>query len=427
MENVVIKDRRRRKPLKTGALHHAILNSDRFASIATDERGVIQIFSAGAARMLGYTEAEVANQCTAAQLCDPTEAIERARALSLEFGAAVDPGFEALAFKAARGLEDTHEVTWLRKDRSRLAAVVSVIALRDGAAAIIGYLLIAADNTAQQSFRRMVQSVTDCGIVQLDAQGKVLSWNAGAEILDGYGAHEILGQPFSRFYCAEDVERGAPQQDLAAAAAAGRYETEAWRLRRDGSTYRASIVLTALRDRASVLLGFARLTRGVSAVAPIAAKAGATGPPPLPGGIARRSLLYVEDQSANASVVEELVARRGDVVLRRAADADLGIELARSTRPEAILLNIDLPGIAALQFIKRLRADPRTQDTPLLALGTNVAPAAATQALEAGFFYYLTKPLNPERFMHALDDALEFAAREKTEHDERAFASAHTH
>jgi len=424
MENVLIKDRRRRHPLKTGVLQNAILNSDRFASIATDERGVIQIFSVGAERMLGYAEAEVANRCTPADLSDPLEAIERAQALSLEFGAAVDAGFEALAFKASRGIEDTHELTWLRKDGSRLPAVVSVIALRDPGTAIIGYLLIAADNTAQESFRRMVQSVTDCGIVHLDAQGKVLSWNAGAEILDGYSAHEILGQPFSRFYCAEDVQCGVPQQDLAAAAAAGRYEREARRLRKDGSTYRASIVLTALRDRAKVLVGFARLTRGLAAVEPVAE---AAGPPRAASGVARGTLLYVEDQSASYGLVDELVARRTDVVLRRAVDADLGIELARSTRPEAILLNIDLPGIGALQFMKRLRADPLMQDTPLLALGANAAPAAAFQALEAGFFHYLTKPLNPERFMQALDDALEFAAREKAEHDERAFASSHTH
>jgi len=121
------------------------------------------------------------------------------------------------------------------------------------------------------------------------------------------------------------------------------------------------------------------------------------------------------------------VARRTDILLLRAANLDLGIELAHTTRPEVILLNIDLPGTGALQFMKLLRADPATQNTPLLALGANAAPGAIKKALEAGFFHYLTKPLEPERFTQALDDALEFAALERAEQDDRAFAWAHSH
>jgi PAS domain S-box-containing protein len=428
MADIVIKDRRRRNPLKAGALQNAILNSAGIASIATDERGVIQIFSAGAERMLGYTEAEVANKRTPADLSDPLEAVERARALSLEFATAVTPGFEALAFKASRGIEDQYQLTFIRKDGSTLPAVLSVSALRDAKSEIIGYLLIATDNTAHEGFRRMVESVTDCGIVQLDAQGQVLSWNAGAQILDGYSAQEIVGQPFSRFYSAEDIERGVPQRDLDAAAATGRYESEAWRARKDGSTYRESIVLTSVHDQAGVLRGFARLSRDTSTTkrhtvespAPACRTQAASDVP-------RRRLLYVEDHSASFGLVEQLVACRADVLLLRAADVDLGIDLARTAQPEVILLNIDLPGINALQFMKLLRADPVTQYMPLLALGADAAPDAITKALEAGFFHYLTKPLKAEPFMQALDDALEFAALERAEQDDRTFASAHTH
>ena len=137
--------------LKTGALQDAILNSANFSSIATDEKGVIQIFNVGAERMLGYTAADVLNKITPAEISDPQEVIARAAALSLELGTPITPGFEALVFKASRGIEDIYELTYIRKDGSRFPAVVSVTALRDihDHGGIIGYLLIGTDNTAR--------------------------------------------------------------------------------------------------------------------------------------------------------------------------------------------------------------------------------------------------------------------------------------
>jgi signal transduction histidine kinase len=136
--------------LKAGALQRAILNSANFSSIATDAHGVIQIFNIGAERMLGYTAAEVINRVTPADLSDRFELIARAAALSLEFGTPITPGFEALVFKASRGIEDIYELTYVRKDASRFPAVVSVTALRDAQQAIIGYLLIGTDNSARK-------------------------------------------------------------------------------------------------------------------------------------------------------------------------------------------------------------------------------------------------------------------------------------
>src|SRR5450631_1637276 len=113
-------DRRREEALlKTGALHDAILNSANFSSIATDEKGVIQLFNVGAERMLGYTAAEVMNKITPADISDPQELIARAKALSVELATPITPGFEALVFKAARGIEDIYELTYIRKDGSR--------------------------------------------------------------------------------------------------------------------------------------------------------------------------------------------------------------------------------------------------------------------------------------------------------------------
>ena len=136
--------------LKAGALQTAILNSATFSSIATDAHGVIQIFNVGAERMLGYAASEVVDKITPADLSDPADVVARSKALSLELGATIAPGFEALAFKASRGIEDIYEMTSIRKDGSRLPTVLSVTALKDVAQHIIGYLLIVTDNTARQ-------------------------------------------------------------------------------------------------------------------------------------------------------------------------------------------------------------------------------------------------------------------------------------
>ncbi len=147
---VAIEDRREEALLKAGALQSAIFNSANFSSIATDAKGVIQIFNVGAERMLGYAAADVMNKITPADISDPEEVIARAKALSVELGTPITPGFEALVFKASRGIEDIYELTYIRKDGSRFPAVVSVTALRDAEKTIIGYLLIGTDNTARK-------------------------------------------------------------------------------------------------------------------------------------------------------------------------------------------------------------------------------------------------------------------------------------
>jgi signal transduction histidine kinase/ActR/RegA family two-component response regulator len=134
--------------MKVGALQDAIFSSANFSIIAADERGVIQLFNVGAERMLGYAVADVVNKITPADISDPQEVIVRAKTLSLELGTTIRPGFEALVFKASRGIEDIYELTYIRKDGSRFPAVVSVTALRDDQGGIIGYLLIGTDNTA---------------------------------------------------------------------------------------------------------------------------------------------------------------------------------------------------------------------------------------------------------------------------------------
>lgn len=136
--------------LKTGALQNAILTSANFSIIATDELGIIQLFNVGAERMLGYLAAEVVNQLKPSDLHDPQEVMARAQALSLELRTPIAAGFEALAFKASRGIEDIYELTYIRKDGHRFPALVSITALRDDYQVVIGYLLIGTDNSVRK-------------------------------------------------------------------------------------------------------------------------------------------------------------------------------------------------------------------------------------------------------------------------------------
>jgi len=146
------------------ALQNAIFNNANFSSIATDAKGVIQIFNVGAERMLGYSAADVVDKITPADISDPQEVIARAKTLSLELATPIAPGFEALVFKASRGIEDIYELTYIRKDGTSFPAVVSVTALRDAQDAIIGYLLIGTDNTA----RKQVEDALKENYVELE-------------------------------------------------------------------------------------------------------------------------------------------------------------------------------------------------------------------------------------------------------------------
>jgi len=194
--DAIVEFRRQETLLKAGALQDAIFNSAYFSSIATDEKGVIQIFNVGAERMLGYTAAEVTNKITPADISDPQEVIARAKALSLELDTPITPGFEALVFKASRGIEDIYELTYIRKDGSRFGAIVSVTALRDDQDAIIGYLLIGTDNTARQqaeeallkadALQRAIFNSANFSSIATDAKGVIQIFNVGAERMLGY-------------------------------------------------------------------------------------------------------------------------------------------------------------------------------------------------------------------------------------------------
>ena len=215
MEDITARKQAEEALLKAGALQSAIFNSANFSSIATDAKGVIQIFNVGAERMLGYTAAEVMNKITPADISDPQEVIARAKALSLELDTPITPGFEALVFKASRGIEDIYELTYIRKDGSRFPAVVSVTALRDEQDAIIGYLLIGTDNTARKQVEaeraRLDQVLQDKNIELESAKFVAEKANLAKSDFLSSMSHELRTPLGAILGFAQLMESGAPE------------------------------------------------------------------------------------------------------------------------------------------------------------------------------------------------------------------------
>jgi PAS domain S-box-containing protein len=671
--------------LKAGALQDAIFNSANFSTIATDADGVIQIFNVGAQRMLGYASGDVVNKLTPASISDAQELIERAALLSSEFGAVIRPGFDALVYKAVRGIEDIYELTYIRADGTRFPALVSVTALRGVDDKVIGFLLIGTDNTARKQVeaeqalldqrlrdqhfytRSLIESNID-PLITTDPRGMISDVNHQMELLTGRTRDELIGAPFKS--CFTEPQRA--EEAITRVLHEGKvrnYELTA--LARDGKETVVSFNATTFHDRdrklqgvfaaardvterkhfehalqetngelqaareaaekanrakseflssmshelrtpLNAVLGFAQLMasevppppprqqrsidqilkggwyllrlineildlsmieagkvtmsqesmsmndvlqdckgmiepqatkRGIAMTFPAldnvfyvhadrtrikqvminllsnaikyngvggtvivqcavsgkdrvrisvmdtgaglskdelaqlfqpfnrlgqhdsveegtgiglvvtkqlvelmggqigvesAVGAGtvfwvefaASVPPALAldnideESLARRqeaspesgepgdqpTMLYVEDNPANLALVEQLIARRGDLKLLTAIDAHLGIELARTYLPDVILMDINLPGISGYGALKLLRDDPATAHIPVLALSANAMPRDIEKGLEAGFFRYLTKPIRVHEFMNALDVALLHAA-----------------
>ena len=678
--------------IKTGALQDAIFNSANFSSIATDAQGVIQIFNVGAERMLGYTAAEVVNKATPAGISDAQELVVRAAALSAELNTPITPGFQALVFKASRGIEDIYELTYIRKDGSRFPAVVSVTALRGGDNAIIGYLLIGTDNTARkqveaeqalldqrlrdQQFytRSLIESNIDA-LMATDPRGIISDVNHQMEVLTGCTRDELIGAPFKDFFTdpqhAEEAitrvlregkvtnyeltvharngtetvvsynattfhDRNRKLQGVFAAARditerkqfelaleVNNLELEAATAIAEKANQAKSDFLSSmsheLRTPLNAILGFTQLLesgtpvptatqqrsihqilkggwyllelinevldlaliesgrltlssesvalhevmlecqamiepqaqqRGVGmafarpaesyfvhadrtrvkqilinilfnaikynkiggsvdvqciqkstdvirisvrdtgaglnpeqlaqlfqpfnrlgqeagneegtgiglvvtkrlvelmggaigadsvagegsvfwfelnlTTAPVldalAIERAAAVPLPILEGTQKHTLLYVEDNPANLELVEQIISRRTDLRLISATDGTIGIAFARAYQPAVILMDINLPGMSGIEAMRTLRADPATAHIPVIAVSANAIPGDIEKGLHAGFFNYVTKPIQVGRFMAALNAALVYsqAAAATAKHEEIA-------
>ena len=543
--------------LKAGALQNAIFNSANFSSIATDAKGVIQIFNVGAERMLGYAAADVMNRISPADISDPQELITRASALSAELGTPITPGFEALVFKASRGIEDIYELTYIRKDGSRFPAVVSVTALRDAHEAIIGYLLIGTDNTVRKQIeeeRNRVDKVLQESTLEL-GKAKAVAEKANLAKSDFLSSmsHELRSPLNAILGFAQLMDSDIPPPTLAQKGSIGQILHAGWYLlelineildlavvesgrlslsleavsvpdvmiecqsmiepqaqkrgirmtfpsfadpcyikadhtrvkqvlinllsnaikyNQSGGSVSVDCVLSSpervrisVRDTgaglspdklAQLFQPFNRLGQEASgeegtgiglvvskrlielmegqigvastvgsgsvfwvdlllATDPhagyIEAACAATAPQPLPDGLRSRLLLYVEDNPANLKLIEQLIARRPDMRLLTAQNGNDGINLARVSLPDVILMDINLPGISGIDAMKILRLDPLTAHIPIVALSANAIPRDIAKGLEAGFFRYLTKPIKVNHFMDTLNEVIEFADR----------------
>ncbi|MDB5856219.1 MAG: hybrid sensor histidine kinase/response regulator [Herminiimonas sp.] len=273
--------RRKKSLIKTGALQDAIFNSANFSCIATDEKGVIQIFNVGAERMLGYAAADVVNSITPAAISDTQELVGRATALSLEFDTEITPGFEALVFKASRGIDDIYELTYIRKNGSRFPAIVSVTALRDAQENILGYLLIGTDNTARKhaedalvkagALQNAIFNSANFSSIATDEKGVIQLFNVGAERMLGFAAADVLNKitPADISDPQEVIARAeALSQELGTTITPG-FEALVFKasrgiediyeltyIRKDGSRFPAIVSVTALRDGHENIIGY---------------------------------------------------------------------------------------------------------------------------------------------------------------------------
>jgi len=268
----------REPPFDVSSLQRAIFNSANFSSIATDARGVIQLFNVGAEKMLGYSASEVTNRITPADICEPQEIVTRAKELSAEMGTQIEPGFDALSFKASRGIEDIYELTYVRKDGSRFPAIVSVTALRDATDSIIGYLLIGTDNTTRKNLqeermqldqrlhdqhfytRSLIESNIDA-LITTDPNGIISDINRQAETLTGCTRDELVGSAFNNYFTEPDRADACIKRVLSETRVAN-YELTA--RARDGKQIQVSCNASTFCDRDHKLLGVFASARDVT-------------------------------------------------------------------------------------------------------------------------------------------------------------------
>jgi signal transduction histidine kinase/AmiR/NasT family two-component response regulator len=550
----IVEVRREEALLKTGALQNAILTSANFSIIATDEKGIIQLFNVGAERSLGYLAAEVVNRISPSDIHDPQEVMARAQALSAELATTITPGFQALAFKASRGIEDIYELTYICKDGSRFPAIVSITALRDDYGDIIGYLLIGTDNSVRKQVesdlhnamavaekanlaksdflssmshelrtplsailgfaqliesgsppptttqKRSVDQILKAGWYLLDLINEILDL-----ALIESGKLSLSLEPISlsevMHECQAMIEPQAQKRGISVTFhhIEVRYFVEADRTRvkqvlinllsnaikynKGGGTVVVDCVaetpgrmricvkdsgdglapekltqlfqpFNRLGQESSVEEGtgiglvvckrLVELMGGVIGVESAvgkgsvfwidlnltaepqtvadAAEPSASAQAPVPADAQTRTLLYVEDNPANLMLVEDLIARRPDIRLLSAKDGNRGIEIARASRPDVILMDINLPGISGITALRILADDPVTAHIPVIALSANAMPRDIERGLEAGFFRYLTKPLKVNEFMDTLEVTLSFAKTQWTRASKKEMA-----
>ena len=246
---------------ETGDLHRLLVASVRdYAIFALDQNGFILTWNAGAQRIKGYAPEEIIGKHFS--IFYPHELVTE--------------GFPEFELRTAANTGRFEDEGWrIRKDGSRFWANVVITALQDDAGRLIGFAKVTRDLTerreaeealreSEERFRLLVDAVKDYAIFMLDPDGRVSTWNAGAERINGYRAKEIIGQHFSRFYPEHDRVAHKPEHELEIATRTGKYEEEGWRIRKDGTRFWASVLIAAIRNKTGELVGFAKVTRDLT-------------------------------------------------------------------------------------------------------------------------------------------------------------------
>ena len=231
-----------------------------YAIFMLDPKGHVLTWNAGAERFKGYRASEVIGSHFSRFY--PPEALAKGV-----------PEEELRIASESGSFEDEN---WrVRKDGSMFWANVVITAMRDESGELVGFAKVTRDLTqrrnhdealrqSEEKFRLLVEGVAEYAIFMLDVNGKVASWNVGAQRIKGYTAEEIIGQHFSTFYPRDVVASGWPEHELREAALTGRFVDTGWRIRKDGSAFWANVTITAMRDESGRLLGYAKLTRDLT-------------------------------------------------------------------------------------------------------------------------------------------------------------------
>ena len=247
--------------LDAGDLHRLLVDSVQdYAIFALDPDGYILSWNAGAQRFKGYTADEIVGKHFS--IFYPRELVAE--------------GFPEFELRTAANTGRFEDEGWrIRKDGSRFWANVVITALRNPAGELTGFAKVTRDLTerreaeealreSEERFRLILEGVRDYAIFMLDPHGRVATWNASAERINGYRAKDIVGVHFSKLYPPGDVAAKRPEHELEVAIEDGKYEEEAWRVRKDGTPYWASVLITPLRDRTGKLVGYVQVTRDLT-------------------------------------------------------------------------------------------------------------------------------------------------------------------